>query len=167
MVWEAHRRGIRPVITGRSVHESVSKFPPDSQWHMLDLTNHISIEEFFEFNDCFDYVFWVAGVLIEKPLIDLTLEELYNMTSLHYVGPIEFLGNLMRCQIEDQRPLHLVTISSTSNSSYVLSVQSAKFQTDILHPLSAPLPFRPAKQILKCGTAPGFLAALPQTRQTG
>lgn len=148
LAWETQRRIICPIITGRSVHESFSKFPPDCRWKALDLTKNISIEDFFEFDDCFDYVFWVSGRLIEKPFIDLESQELYEMTLLHYVGPIEFLRNLIRSQIEYQKSFHLVTISSTSswrvrnNQAIYCSLQAAKsaFTVNFVRELVRDLP---------------------------
>jgi len=148
LAWEAQRREIWPMITGRSVHKSASKFPPNCGWKTLDLTNWLSVEDFFEFYNCYDYVVWNAGELIEKPFKDFTLKELLQMTLLHYVGPIEFLRNLITWQREYEKSFHLITISSTSswrirdNQAVYCSLQAAKsaFTSNLSRELARDLP---------------------------
>ena len=142
LAWDAHYLKYNPVIAGRSVHDKDTnkKFPPDltdSSLLQVDLIDPNFIVNAMDFVEKiwglrFDYIFWVSGILIEKPFRDFTSEEIMEMIRIHYAGPIEFLRQLTNFQIRYQKPFHLVTISSTSswrvrdNQASYCSLQAAK-----------------------------------------
>lgn len=150
LAWEADRRQIKPIITGRSAGDKKVKaiLPSDSVGIYVDFRLNADITLKPQALADLDYVFWVAGVLKEKPLKDFTYKEIMEMTEIHYTGPIEFLRNLTRNQFNRKKSFHLITISSTSswrirdNQAIYCSLQAAKsaFTTNFSRELARDLP---------------------------
>src|SRR5687768_4056861 len=116
---------ITPIVTGRSVDEAAKD--PDlrgAEFRKLDLTDPADVldgELYKDLGDV-DYVFWVAGAFIRKPLTDSSLQEVTDMTELHFVGPVAAISAIHRVMkmarpLADRpgQPYHLVTIASTSS----------------------------------------------------
>lgn len=129
---ESLKRGITPVITGRSTDSAMED--PELQgalFRKLDLSDPGivgSAARMYEFlgrgnmAPRFSHVFWNAGIFLRKPLTDCTQEEIAQMTAVHFTGPLAVLSAVHRVQklmnpLADcpGAPYHLVTIASTSS----------------------------------------------------
>ncbi len=108
--------GFPPLIIARTDPHT------DHTWLYGDLTIPILWEGIAPVLSEVQYVFWVAGAFLRKPLTDCTQDELRNMTSVHLSGAIDAITGIHRLMklarplgAEPGRPYHLVTICSTSS----------------------------------------------------
>jgi len=121
---ESLRRGLPPIVTGRSIDEA-SRDPglDGADFVRLDLTRPSPLR-WDERRDWLDvsHVFWNAGIFLRKPLTECSPEEIGLMTATHLTGPIAALAAFHRL-MKASRPLadapgqpwHLVTVGSTSS----------------------------------------------------
>lgn len=122
---ESLARGITPIVTGRSAEEaSADPALAGAEFRKLDLSDPADVLDGKLYAGLEDagYVFWVAGAFLRKPLTDCSLQELTDMTELHFVGPVAVLAAIHRIMKmarpladEPGHPYHLVTIASTSS----------------------------------------------------
>lgn len=126
------KRGITPVITGRSTAIAMKDPELDGAlFSALDLTSADPVTEitrvYHLLNDVgwgmtFSYVFWVAGIFLHKPLTDCMPQAIQRMTAVHFTGPLAVLSCVHRVQKMSRpfakppgTPYHLVTIGSTNS----------------------------------------------------
>jgi len=117
---EALKRGYTPIVTGRTLTDA--KNDPrlyGAKFGQLDLTKPTDeIRRWLHFD--ISHIFWVAGILIRKPLVECSQADLERMNATHFLGPVNLLTNLHRDFMDLQRigfdsAYHLVTIASTSS----------------------------------------------------
>lgn len=119
---ESYRRGLEPIIAGRSVTGGLvtgiaaDELPPKhiglrvdlsrpSPWPFVPVLATLDI----------DYFFWVAGIALTKPFVSTSDEELTAMVNTHLASPVRFIRDFYRARIQDGHPCHLVTVASTSS----------------------------------------------------
>lgn len=110
---EASRRGIVPIICGRSVDDLADSpgLPANAKLRMLDFESETSVQAFALEEEPHDYVFWVAGAFLKKAHAALTDAEIDGMIDLHLRGPMK----LMRRYLSRTRnSFHLTVIASCS-----------------------------------------------------
>ncbi len=115
---ESLHRGIAPVIVGRSL-ELVRRDErlKDVETCFADLEDPTWWEAIVPYQT--EFVFWVAGQGAERPLSQQSAEAIKHLVDLHLTGPISILARYLDARLSDRgagpRPLHLITIASTSS----------------------------------------------------
>ncbi len=137
LAWESDKRGVYPVIAGRSAGFPASvNFPTFCEVLKIDLSNPTQIEELTRFNlGPLDYIFLVAGIFYKdgrKPFVEQPLPEFDEMIAVHLRGALRAL-QIFHLELRHMRhPYHLVMVSSTSswkmreNETLYCALQAAK-----------------------------------------
>ncbi|MEM9546925.1 MAG: SDR family oxidoreductase [Bacteroidota bacterium] len=111
---KAAHLGMKPIILGSSAQEEeVSKdFPDDNEAYTVDLCNMNDVDGAAYGTGSIDYLFWISGVFLKKPLNEVSDFEIRRMTDIHFLGPVTYLRNFLKVQTT---PFHLITIASCSS----------------------------------------------------
>ena len=63
-----------------------------------------------------DYIVWVAGIFLKKPLIETTHFEFDSMINLHFRAPVFLIKEILKERYKNTlKPMHLVVIASCSS----------------------------------------------------
>jgi NAD(P)-dependent dehydrogenase (short-subunit alcohol dehydrogenase family) len=110
---QSQKRGIATVVYGSSVgQEGEDHLPAEVTRRQVDLESAESVAAADLGHGDVDYFFWVAGVFLQKRLVDTTHFELDRMTEIHFTNPLKFVQRLQQLQ---KRPYHFITVASCSS----------------------------------------------------
>ncbi len=133
---ESQKRGVEPIIAGRSVdnYDVLRLFPPGLKRLAIDLNDPGTINNLWNIRDLdMSYVFWVAGIFERRSFVDTKFSEIDRMVNVHLNSPLKVLNRLHEFRFYPKpRPYHLVTIASTSsfrlrdNESLYCGLKAAK-----------------------------------------
>lgn len=119
---EAMRRGCNVIVAG----PSVNKLPPGDPLEgagkiELDLltvfdprADHMAEMDFAIAAAHCDILLWVSGIWEREPFPSNDWERVERLITLHLRAPIKLLHEAWKMRVENLRPLHLVTVCSSS-----------------------------------------------------
>ncbi len=115
LAWEGYRRGIAPIVAGRTAKNFYPHafFPPNARPFTLDLTDNASLLDIKELdNEPIDYFLWVAGIFERQPIKSMTLEDIDRMIDTHLRGPTKAIKMFYEHR---KNPAHMIVVASSSS----------------------------------------------------